>query len=747
MKNLYIWILAFLLISVSKSNSQSGNEKFFYYYKEKKQSLELEKKFVYISFKPGFSKQQISDLAKKNNISLASVFEDKEDLLVKRLSDKVLEKYWAKVELQSNKISDRQFFQIIEGFKKMNEVDNASPYFKNLEGVEIGLTSYLLVKLKDKSDLKKLQNECLKFKCKIVGYNEFMPQWYTLSCDKESIYDALELSNILYESELFASTEPSFVFKLTSNSVSSENSTSFFSNDTYFTDQWGHKNTGQNGGSANMDLKIEDAWTITTGNPSVKVAVFDSGIQMNHIDLFSNVDTVSYNSDNNSSPSVFNTAHGTACAGIIAAVKDNGVGIAGVAPNAKLISLSIDFGSTNNTKLANGINWAVNYGASIISNSWGGGSQSSVLDDAISNALINGRNGLGTIIVFASGNNNSANGSYPGNSNPLILNVGAVDRCGVRSGRIDIIPQSCDPWSQASYPGSSYGSTLDVVAPGTAVATADLMGTAGYNTNGVSNYSNLNFTNNFGGTSSACPYVSGVVALVLSLNPNLNVLEVNNIIEMSAQKARTDLYGYSTVPGRVNGVWNNQLGYGLVNAYAALVLACPQELNISTPLSNNVMEISAESKIVASNTILNGSRIVYHAGDAVIMNPGFNAVYGSIYSAYIEGCSSMMLSALNREEMNSSFEVTEQNMIHDSNFRDELRIFPNPSSSSVDISLGDFNMSSIIVTSMDGRLMFDKNVKDSSSYKLDISNYTAGIYMVTATTGNGKVFTGKIIKN
>ncbi|WP_262246185.1 S8 family serine peptidase [Parapedobacter soli] len=134
--------------------------------------------------------------------------------------------------------------------------------------------------------------------------------------------------------------------------------------------------------------------------------------------------------------------------------------------------------------LADGFNFARSNGVHIINCSWGHDDlQSSFLDDAIDNALTLGRDGRGMIIVFASGNNNSATSNYPANSNPLILNVGAIDRCGIRSGRTDIITEAtpCDPWCATCDPGSAFGNTLDIVARGSTVSTADREGNAGYN--------------------------------------------------------------------------------------------------------------------------------------------------------------------------------------------------------------------------------------------------------------------------
>ena len=77
------------------------------------------------------------------------------------------------------------------------------------------------------------------------------------------------------------------------------------------------------------------------------------------------------------------------------------------------MSVSIKFSTTNFTKLANGINWAWQNDADIISNSWGGGSPSTLFDNAVTSAFTNGRDGLGTIIVFSAGNSNSSSIPYP----------------------------------------------------------------------------------------------------------------------------------------------------------------------------------------------------------------------------------------------------------------------------------------------------------------------------------------------
>lgn len=425
-----------------------------------------------------------------------------------------------------------------------------------MDSVEIGLSHLFYVKLKKEQDII-LLNELAKTKnVKIIGQNDFMPLWFTLSCSKESDGNALQMANYFYETGLFVASEPDF---LVDDLIHNPN----------YTDQWGLNNTGQCGGTVGLDIKAPQAWNITKGQ-NVTVAVLDHGIELNHPDLL-NMSPLSFDTESNTSPSLVLGNHGTACAGIIGAA-DNSIGSVGVASNCTLMSISNSLSGTPNSRQvrANGINFAWQNGADIISNSWGSAVQYQIIDDAIDNALNQGRNGLGCVIVFSSGNNNS-NVSYPANSNPDILAVGAMNQCGQRKS-----PTSCD--TETAW-GSNFGNELDIVAPGVLISTTDRQSNNGYNPNlpihnlagGTlvsSDYSDRDYTRWFNGTSSACPHVSGVAALVLSVNPNLTVQEVNNIIENTAQKVGG--YTYSNNSSRPNGTWNNEMGYGLVDAYAAV---------------------------------------------------------------------------------------------------------------------------------------------------------------------------------
>mgnify|MGYP002623106982 CR=1 FL=1 len=421
-----------------------------------------------------------------------------------------------------------------------------APFVFTAKGEEVGISHLFYVKLNNESDRETLHALADQHNVSVIGNNRFMPLWYTLSCSLESSGNALEVANSFYESKAFAAAEPDFLVEFDVQSA----------NDEHFHQQWGFENTGQHGGNVGIDINACDAWNHTTGDSSIIVAVLDHGIELNHPDM-PNMASVSYDTVTGSSPSQVHGSHGTACAGIVGAVRNNTQGVAGIAPGTTLMSVShtLLLGPNAHWQLANGISWAWQNGAHVISNSWGHEDLASgILDDAIAEALANGRGGLGTVVVFAAGNENGSVG-YPANSNPEIVAVGAMSPCAERKN-----PLSCDG---ESWWGSNFGGELDVVAPGVLVPTTDRQGSAGYDSS--------DYTLDFNGTSSACPHVAGIVALILSVNPNLTQSQVTGIIESNAQKVGN--YSYQTTAGRPNGTWNNEMGYGLVDAFACVAAA------------------------------------------------------------------------------------------------------------------------------------------------------------------------------
>lgn len=303
-------------------------------------------------------------------------------------------------------------------------------------------------------------------------------------------------------------------------------------NDTYVSNQW-YLST----------INMPSTWNITTGSPDIRVAVLDLEIDWNHQDIgmgndgYKNIDnTLGYNYKENTSLAVSPEEHGTLVAGIIGAKTNNMTGIAGISGGnggqgvtiipygvgSSLGSPYIDMSVVDDAILD-----AVDKGAKVINMSLV--STSSYYPD-IDAAILYAHN-HGVTLVAASGNDYSSAIRYPA-SHSKVIAVGASDNTNHR----------------ASF--SSYGTGLDLVAPGVDIYSTTL-------NNGYDSES---------GTSFSAPQVSGVAALMLSLNPTLTPDTIRTILRSTCTK----LSGYTYTSG-----WNNETGYGLLNAYAAVKAVAP----------------------------------------------------------------------------------------------------------------------------------------------------------------------------
>lgn len=335
--------------------------------------------------------------------------------------------------------------------------------------------------------------------------------------------------------------------------------------------QWNIENNGYLGGTPGADMKVKDAWNISTGN-GVKVAILDNGIQLNHPDLAGNLlpgfDATGLGTAGGYSGS---DSHGTKCAGIIAAVSNN-IGIRGVAYNAKITPVRIAYGTTGNSwvtdanTIASGFAWAKNNGVHIISNSWGDVPTSTTITNAINDCVNNGRNGKGCVVFFSSGNMGAVNLSYPA-SLPNVIAVGATSMCDQRKH-----PTSCD--GETSW-ASNYGYGLSFNAPGVKISTTDI---------------SSNYVNNYNGTSAACPNAAAVGALVLAVNPNFTQQQVRDIMESTTDKVGS--IQYATDPNYPNGTWTLAMGYGRVNAYKAVLKA--YEMTIDLYMKDCISDLAQE---------------------------------------------------------------------------------------------------------------------------------------------------------
>lgn len=489
-------------------------------------------------------------------------------------------------------------------------------YISNEDSTDVFITDKFYVKLKHPDDIQQLQQMAITYNVEIL-YNHTLARWYVLGCTANTEYTALQMANIFYESGMFEACEPEF--------IGLEQPTC--ANDTYFESQWNLSNTGQYGSSyTGVDIKYCDAHSITSGNENTVIAVFDWGVELSHPDL--NIYPLSYDVKSRTSPSqIYDSNHGTACAGIIGAISNNNLGVAGIASSCPIMSISMSSGDTR-TNMADAFRFATDNGCSVISCSWSSKNPSTILDDGISYALANGRNGLGCVVVFSAGNNNVDTINYPAKSNPSIIVVGAISPCGERKSKI-----SCDG---ENYWGSQFGSELDVMAPGVLIPTTDTITIDGYHS--------VDYKMRFNGTSSACPHVAAIAGLVLSVNPQLTAKQVADIIESTAQKVGG--YDYTTTEGRPNGTWNFEMGYGLVDAYAAVLAAKTKYIQNHTYQSGSVIvenypEIIAGYAVTDNkpygNVILEaGSDVTYSATEQVVLKPGFHAKAGSNLHITIE---------------------------------------------------------------------------------------------------------------
>lgn len=530
----------------------------FYYYNNQKVYINIDREYISINsnlnntFLESFSTSYQSKTEfVENNIRKYAQTNDNITL-----SRKSLKNYYSEVKVISS-IKDNilNYTNFVNSLNNNATVLKVSPCYKTKNGKRLGLTNNFYVKI-NPTNISQLYSYAQSNNIEILGRDSFMDNWYILSCSKNNPKNSLEYANQFHESGLFITAEPEFVYHDLQASV-----------DPFYAEQWGLKNTGQYGSQyAGIDIKAEQAWSITKGN-NVKVAVYDHGIEMNHPDLATNIFGTGFDSTTGTSPSQVRGEHGTACAGIVGSVQNNNLGGSGVAPECDLVSISIElFFSDTPAQLASGFNWAWQNGVEVISNSWGGYAPSNIITDAIYNAINNGRNGKGCVVVFAAGNEDDTNIRYPGSAVPEVLVVGAMSPCGERKN-----PSSCDG---ENWWGSCYGTQLDIVAPGAKNPTTDQQGADGYNPIYETNPNYLNEPNyysSFNGTSSACPHVAGVCALILSVNPCLTALQVRNIIEQTSQKVGG--YNYATTAGRPNGTWDDEMGYGLVNAFAAVQMA------------------------------------------------------------------------------------------------------------------------------------------------------------------------------
>lgn len=283
-------------------------------------------------------------------------------------------------------------------------------------------------------------------------------------------------------------------------------------------------------------IQAEKAWDISKGSADIKVAIVDNAVWADHPDLAAKIvlqrDT--YYNNNSSNPPVTGNpddwSHGTHCAGLAAAISDNGIGIASVGFNVSIIAVK----AAQNTNPEGiygypGIQWAANNGADVINMSWGGTGYS-----ATNQNLINTIANMGVVLVAAAGNENTSTAHYP-------------------SGYNNVISVASSNSDDRKTDFSNFNATVDVSAPG------------GYCYPGPTGLLSTTWsTDTFGhyglmyGTSMASPVAAGLAGLICSINPLLTPEQVTNIMKNTTDNI-----------DELNPDYIGMIGTGRINAFRA----------------------------------------------------------------------------------------------------------------------------------------------------------------------------------
>jgi len=424
--------------------------------------------------------------------------------------------------------------------------------------------------------------------------------------------------------------------------------------DTYFSDQWQLHN------GSNPDINAPAAWDAETGSSSIVIAVVDTGVYATNLfqptctphedlNVWGNAaeiaGTEDYDDDENGYEDDFHgwnfvyplrpaplgnnpvddqySGHGTSVAGIAGAIADNSTGVAGVVWGATIMPVKILqctgtppglswWGSSDGA--ANGIEYAVDNGAHVVNCSWKLTSPDPDVTIAIESAE-EGRDGKGSVVVFAAGNDSLSTVAIPANHG-AVIGVGATD----------------DQDELFYY--SNCGPEMDVVAPsGTGVGqestvtlyTTDYPGFGGGNRYRINDEGPFYYTPEdenyrayFSGTSGAAPFVSGLAGLLIAYNSNLTDDQIQVIIQASAK----DLGD----AGR-----DNTFGFGRIDADAALDFAAspPHVMTLKDANGAEAMHIDAVGDVdIDGNLVQNATsqQLTESSSDLWLFKDGANVV-------------------------------------------------------------------------------------------------------------------------
>lgn len=428
---------------------------------------------------------------------------------------------------------------------------------------------------------------------------EDIPNAFVMALTPTAKENPLKITNRLMQQAEVLTAEPNIVVPTQSH---------YRPRDPLYAQQWHLNHNGGRELAGGSHIFAEQAWDITRGHRSIVVAVMDDGVDLTHPDFQGPGKIVAPRDfkgrDFQPDPQENWEDHGTACAGV-AVAEENGIGVVGVAPGCALMPIRTT-GFLDDETIEDLFGWAMQKGAAVISCSWGPSAVNYPLSlrqkAAITRAATKGRQGKGCVILFAAGNaNRPTNGSVneagwdknalSGNTkwyggftvHPDVMTISACTSLNRKAAysnwgaEVSVCGPSNNAPPGVGLPNLGYVATppaIQVDIPGLGIVTSDRMGSSGYSQN--------QFAMDFGGTSSACPLVAGVAALVLSANPQLTAREVRQIIEQTADKIvdpnPDPQFGLRKGSYEANGRCD-WFGYGKVNAFKAVNAAAQKRAN------------------------------------------------------------------------------------------------------------------------------------------------------------------------
>ncbi len=391
-----------------------------------------------------------------------------------------------------------------------------------------------------------------EFGLEVLEDLDFLPYGYTVRLTGASKENPLKIAAKLQQRKEIKTAEPDLTFKISLKHMPTDN---------LYHLQWHLKNRGDMQGlSEGADVKAEEAWDYTRGSRDIVVCVMDDGFDLEHPDFDITGKIVAPRDfgqgDFDPNPAFEDDNHGTACAGVVVA-EENGTGVVGLATGCSFMPIRTS-GWISDDYIKDLFQYAIDNHADVISCSWSAGAWnfplSTKMHGIIHKAATQGRrNKKGCVILFAAGNEDRP---LDGQKDGQISHQGFALHP-------DVIAVAASNSQDKRSWYSNFGPELTICAPssgspGRGILTTDRRGAKGY--------SSGDYTNDFGGTSSATPLAAGLSALILSVNSELTSAEVKNIMMETADEIDADngqyVEGHSTL-----------YGHGRINAHKAVALA------------------------------------------------------------------------------------------------------------------------------------------------------------------------------